>query len=708
MIKDQKSDPLLESLLFLCQYHGLTSTAETLTAGLPLQDGHLSPSLFDRAARRVGITTNLTRKPLLNLQHSLLPSVLLLDNDECCILLGWSDDQKTAKICHPELPDAKMEMSREELEQSYSGIAILAKPKFRFDKRTSSVSHNNHKHWFWSVFKENIPLYRDVLFAALFINLFALALPIFTMNIYDRVVPNQAIETLWMLALGVSLVLLMDVVLKTLRGYFLDVASKRIDIKLSARIMEQVLGSRLESRPESVGSFASNLRAFESIRDFITSITLSIIIDLPFIFIFLIVIFWIAPLMALPMFIAMILIMTYGLMVRKSMQELTETSYRASALRNATLIESLVGLETLKAMGAESVMQQRWEKTAAFLAKIGVKQRMLAQSNGNIGMWVQQMTSVAMIITGVYLITDGLLTMGGLIACTMLASRGIAPIGQASGLLLQYHTARAAMTSLDEIMAKPLECPNDTNFLSRTQYKGDIEFRNVSFKYPNQDTPVLKSVSFKISAGEHVAILGRNGSGKSTLSKLILGLYQPTEGAVLIDGIDLRQLNPSELRQHIGYMPQDITLFYGSLRENIVLAHPFADDEDVVRAAKLANLGDFVNVHPQGFDMLVGERGDSLSGGQRKAVGIARAVIHNPPILILDEPTGSMDHTTESHVKDELAQFTKDRTLFVVTHRTSLLDMIHRIIVVEAGQIVANGPKDSVVEALRSGRIGKP
>lgn len=707
-MSNREADPLLESLLYICQHHGISTTADALTAGLPLQDNRLTPSIFARAARRAGITAKLIQKPLVKLRRSLLPTILLLNDEECCILVGWSENNTSAKVCFPELKESTVDISLAELEDKYTGTAILARPRFVFDERAPAINHSGRDHWFWQAFWANLPIYRDVLLAALFINLFALSLPLFTMNVYDRVVPNHAIETLWMLALGVAIVLIMDLVLKTMRGYFLDLANKRIDIRLSARIMEQVLGLRLEARPASVGSFASNLRAFESIRDFITSMTLSIIIDLPFVVIFLAVIFWIAPFMAIPMVVAALVIVVYGFAVRGSMQDLTETSYRASALRNATLIESLVGLETLKAMGAESVMQRRWEKTASFLARVGVQQRMLAQSNANVGAWMQQMTNVAMVITGVYLITAGQLSMGGLIACTMLSSRGLAPLGQASGLLLQYHTARAAMTSLDEIMAKPTERPLDANFLARSHYRGEIEFRNVSFHYPGQDIPVLKNVSFKIAAGEHVAVLGRNGSGKSTLGKLILGLYQPTEGAVLIDGIDTRQLNPSELRQQIGYMPQDIMLFYGSLRENLVLAHPQADDDAVLKAADMANLSDFVNVHPQGFDMLIGERGDSLSGGQRKAVGIARAVIHDPIMMVLDEPTGSMDHTTESHVKQKLQIFSRGKTLFVVTHRTSLLDMINRIVVIEGGQIVANGPKDTVVEALRSGRIGKP
>jgi len=311
------------------------------------------------------------------------------------------------------------------------------------------------------------------------------------------------------------------------------------------------------------------------------------------------------------------------------------------------------------------------------------------------------------IVTGVYLITAGELSMGGLIACTMLSGRIMAPFGQVAGLITQYHNAEIALKALDEVMATPLERPEGAQFLSRDMFQGEIEFKNVSFGYPGAEMPSLSDVSFKIKPGEHVAILGRVGSGKSTLEKLAMGLFQPTEGAIMVDGIDLRQLDPTELRSRVGYVPQDVTLFYGSLRDNLTLAYPQASDAALVRAAEIANLAEFINRHPQGFDMQVSERGDSLSGGQRKCVALARAVIHEPPILLMDEPTGSMDHSTEIAVKKQLAEFVKGRTWLVVTHRNSLLEMVDRIIVIDNGKLVADGPRDNVMKALQQGKIGK-
>jgi len=700
-------DTLLESLLIVVRAHGGTLTREAAVNGLPLVDSRLTPSLFQRAAQRAGFASNVVQKPLDKLNPALFPAVLLLKGDEACVLLGWADAGQSARVVFPELGESEVALPAAELAERYLGSALLARPKFRFDARSPEVGRVRHRHWFWGTLAENAALYRDVLLAAFLINVFALTLPLFSMNVYDRVVPNQATETLWMLAAGVLIVLLADVALRTLRGYFIDLASSRVDVRLSAYIMERVLGLRLENRPISAGSFASNLRSFETIRDFITSATVTAFVDLPFAIIFLAVIGWISWPMILPILLGMLLMVAYALTVHSKMHELSETTYRAGAMRNATLVESLVGLEAIKALGAEGVMQRKWEASAQFLTRVAAQLRLLSSSTINGAMWMQQFVNIVLIVIGVYLIGDKALTLGGLIACTMLASRAMAPIGQVAGLLTQYHNAATALQSLEGILQQPVERGADANFVTRQHFNGDIEFKEVDFSYPGQDVAALRNVSLKIRAGEHVAILGRVGSGKTTLEKLILGLYRPTAGAVLVDGIDLRQLDPAELRRNVGYVPQDVMLFFGSLRDNLTIASPTADDAAVLRAARVGGLLEFVNAHPRGFDMAVGERGESLSGGQRQAVAIARAAIDNPPILLMDEPTGSMDHSSEEEIKQRLREFSAGKTLIVITHRTSLLDLVDRIIVIDAGKVVADGPKAQVVEALRQGRIGK-
>ena len=636
-----------------------------------------------------------------------MPVILLLDGNEACILLGWEGDGATARVLLPETGQGGVTLTRDELTRRYVGIAIFARPHFRFDQRTPQVGQAVQRHWFWGAVIEQWPVYRDILAAALLINVFALAMPLFTMNVYDRVVPNFGVETLWMLAASLVLVLVLDYALRLLRGHFIDLASARIDIKLSALIMERVLGMRLVDRPASVGSYAATLRSFESIRDFIASATVTALIDLPFALVFMLVILWVSwPLVFFPI-IGGIAVVVYSYVIQHKMHELSDSTFRATALRNATLVESLTALETIKAQSAEGQMQEKWERTAAFLARVSSQLRLLSSSAINGTATLQQLTNLVTVVAGVYLIHANMLTMGGLIACTMLMGRAMAPLGQIVGLLMQYHNARLSLASLEKTMSQPTERSGETAFVHRPEIRGEIEFRDVTFSYGGQGEPALKAVSFRIKPGEHVVIIGRVGSGKTTLHKLMLGLYAPSEGAVLVDGVDLRQLDPADLRRNTGYVGQDSMLFYGTLRENIAIGAPYADDRAIIEAAEVGGLTEYVNRHPQGFDMLIGERGESLSGGQRQGVAIARAMLLDPPILLLDEPTSAMDFTSEAQFKERLRRLADRKTLVVVTHRTSLIDLADRIIVVDGGRVVADGPRESVVEALQSGRIGR-
>ena len=700
-------DPLLDCLVELTRIHGRPATRAALVTGLPLEGGLLTPSLFARAAARAGLSAKLVRRSLSNIDQLLLPAVLMLKGEEACVLLGWDESGDNARLLFPETGQGTVLVGRDELAARYAGVAIFARPHFRFDKRTPQVGEVKLRHWFWGALADQWPVYRDVLAAALLINVLALCLPLFSMNVYDRVVPNRALETLWVLALGIVLVVGVDFVLRTLRGYFIDLASARIDMQLSAKIMERVLGVRMEARPAAVGSFASNLRSFESVRDFITSATVTTFIDLPFALLFLLVIGIIAWPLILPVLAAMILVLVYAYVLQHKMHELSETTYRAGALRNATLIESLTALETIKTQGAESIMQAKWEKSVAFVSRVNNQMRFLSAAATNGAMEIQQLVNVAVIIVGVYLIGEGMLSMGGLIAGTMLSSRAVAPLGQMVGLLMQYHNAKVSLTSLEQVMRNPVERPADASFVHRPELRGDIEFRDVEFSYPNAQVAALRGINFSIKAGEKVVVIGRVGSGKTTLQKMLMGLYQATGGAVSIDGVDVRQLDPADLRRNIGYVAQDVTLFYGTLRDNITIGAPYADDATVLAAAEAGGLSEFVNRHPDGFDMMIGERGDSLSGGQRQGVAIARAFLMDPPILMLDEPTSAMDFSSEQQFKQRLQSIAAHKTVIIVTHRNSLLDLATRVIVIDEGKVVADGPRDQVIQALQSGRIGR-
>ena len=700
-------DPLLDCLVELTRIHGRPSTRAALTAGLPLLPEGLTPSLFARAASHAGFSAKVVRRKLEKIDVALLPVVLLLKNNEACLLQSWVNDGETAQILLPDSGQGSVTLSREELMSRYSGIAIFSRPHFRFDQRTPPLVEVPQRHWFWGAVLEQKPIFKDILVAAILINIFGLAMPLFTMAVYDRVVPNNAIQTLWVFAGGISIVLLLDYAIRILRSHFICLVSNRIDLKLSALIMERVLGMRMSERPSSVGAFASNLRSFETVRDFTASATVTALIDLPFAILFILVLGWIAwPLIFIPL-VGIVIVIIYSYIVQFKMRDLSETTFRAAALRNSNLVESLTALETIKAHGAESQMQAKWEKTTAFLAKVNTELKILSASSMNGAAMVQQFVNMAVVIAGVYLISENMMTMGGLIGATMLSGRAMAPVGQVVGLMMQYEGAKNSLESLENIMSKPTERSDENAFIHRPEIRGQIEFRNVHFSYPGRSEEALRGVSFKIMPGEHVVIIGRIGSGKSTLEKLILGLYAPSKGAVLLDDVDLRQLDPADLRRNLGYVEQDSMLFYGTLRENITIRAPYADDRAVVAAAELAGLTEFVNSHPEGFDMTISERGESISGGQRQSIAIARAALLDPPVLLLDEPTSAMDYPSEAQFKQRIAKYGQHKTMIIVTHRPSLMDVATRVIVVDNGVIVADGPKEKVMQALQAGQVGK-
>ena len=700
-------DPLLDCLFALARSYGINATRESLVAGIPLSNNRLTPSMFSRSARRIGLTSRVVRQPLEKLRDALLPAVLLLNGDEACILRSIDRESGMAQVSFAELTEAETSIPLDELATKYVGLAIFVRPRFSFERRAPELGHIRSRHWFWQTVYGGLPLYRDSMIAALLINLFALVIPLVSMNVYDRVVPNMATETLWVLAIGGMLALIFDFLLKMTRSYLIDLASKRVDVTLSSLIMERVLGIRMEARPASVGAFSSNLRAFETVRDFIASASITALIDLPFVLIFLLAILWISPLLTLPVLVGGLLMIVFALLIQEKMKELTEATLRAAAQRNAQLVENLAGLETIKILAAEGQQQGRWEQGTLFLAQVGARLKLLATSANTFAGFITQLVSIVMLVLGVYQIMDGNTSQGGVIAAVMLSGRAMAPLGQLVGLLTQYHNAKTSLSSLDGFMKMPVEREQDANFFHRTSFQGEIEFRNVSFSYPDNPQVALRNVSFKIKAGERVAILGRVGSGKSTLQKLILGLFRPSEGSVRIDGIDINQVDPAELRRHIGYVPQDSLLFYGSLRQNISMGAPHAHDASIAAAAELAGLSEFINGHPQGFDMVIGERGESLSGGQRKAVTIARALLNAPPILLMDEPTSNMDNSTENQIKQTLLKVMAGKTMIMVTHHNSLLDLADRLIVIDNGSIVADGPKAAVVQALQQGQVGR-
>ena len=699
------ADPLLDCLVQLTQLHGHPLSAQALSNGLPLVDQRLTPSLLARAAARANFTTRIVQRELDGVPEGLLPAILLLNGNRACLLLRALPDGRFL-VQYPEI-DSPVEVERAALLQDYAGMMCFVRPQFRFEQRSVQKGLEPRSgHWFWAVVLDNRRLYRDALMAAILINLFALAMPLFSMNVYDRVVPNNAVETLWVLAIGISLVLVFNFVLSTARAYVVDAASKRVDIQLSAQIMERVLDLRMEARPASVGSFAANLRSFESVRDFIASASLTTLVDLPFVLLFLLALVWISPWMLIPPVVAIVAILLVSFWAQARMESLTLKTFQAASQRNALLVESLTNLEAVKTLNAQSGVQRLWESSTQYIAYMGGKIKFISSGTVNFVQTMQQLVSVAVVIIGVYQVQESALSMGGIIAASMIAGRCLAPFGQVAGLMMQFHNARTSLHSIDGYMKMPVEHGPDSEFVARPDLRGAIEFRNVSFNYPGSDQASLSGVSFSVQPGERVGLIGRIGSGKTTLEKLVLGLYQPTEGAVLIDGIDARQIDPVDLRRAIGHVPQDPMLFYGSLKHNLLIGAPHAGEREMLEAARIAGVDEFAAQNPKGYGMNIGERGESLSGGQRQSIAVARALINDPPMLLLDEPSSNLDNQSEAQLKRRLQQAAVGKTVLLVTHRTALLTLVDRLIVIDGGRIVADGAKDQVIEALKQGRIG--
>lgn len=700
----QIDDPLLASLVALTHLLDRPASADSLRAGLPLEDERLTPALFPRAAERAGLDAKLVRRGLRDIDQLALPCVLLLRDRRSCVLI--SRDGEQARVIVPETGLGVREIDLSELERLYTGHAFFARPELELnerDKRQQAPRFGNH--WFWSTLFKQWPVYIEVVIAAFLINLFSLVSPLFVMNVYDRVVPNNALETLWVLATGAVIIFAFDFLLKIARGYFVDTAGRASDVVMASRIFEQVLGMRLAGRPASAGAFASNLREFETLRDFFTSATVTALVDLPFIFLFLGIVFLIGGDLAIIPGVAVPLVLGVGLLVQLPLDRIVKETFRETAMKHGLLVEAINGLETIKSVAAEGRMQRSWERLVATTAQTANKARFLSSLTVNFASTSANLVYVGMVVMGVYKIAEGELTVGGLIACTIIGSRAMAPLGQVAALLTRFHQSRTSLSTLNNIMALPTERPDDMRFVHRPSLRGDIEFKNVTFTYPNQKLPALQNVSFKIAAGERVALIGRIGSGKTTIEKLVLGLYEPQEGAVLVDGTDVRQLDPADLRRSIGCVPQDVYLFQGSLRENITLGAAFVDDQAVLRAARISGVEEFATRHPMGYDLHVGERGEALSGGQRQAVAVARALLLDPPVLILDEPTSAMDTGAENRLKARLAREIAGRTLLLVTHRQSMLTLAERILVIDNGRVAADGPKEKVLKALSSGQI---
>jgi len=694
----RRIDPLTDALIYLAAFHGRALSRDSLLSGLPIEDGRLTVGLFERAATRAGLETEAVRRELKDIPALVLPAVLIMKDGTTRILTSTGQD---AKIIDPSLASpTPLPIGAEA--QNYLGYAFFVRPAAQSDKRSGPTTAQSH--WFWSVAKQFWENYSHVAIAALVVNVLALASPIFVMNVYDRVVPNGAIPSLIALSIGMVIAIVFDFVLRMVRGRIIDVTGKKLDVVLAARIFEHVQSVKLAARPSSVGVLANQMRDFDSVRDFFTSGSVVAITDLLFAIVFIAVLFIIAgPLAWIPIVILPIMIVL-GFLLQGPLQKAMRRLQGESAARHGVLVESLNSLETVRAVGAEARMQSRWERSVAATARSSEDVQFWASLAVNASATAQQASNLLMMIIGVFLILDGKLSVGALVAASMLAGRVLAPIAGVAAMITRASQTVIALRAIDSIMALDRERPPGRTFIARQIERGTIGFDNVTFKYPNASDNALENVSFRIGGGERVGIIGRVGSGKTTVGRLIDGFYDPVDGKVLVDDIDLRQYDPADLRAGVGFVLQDTDLFFGKLRDNIALGYPEASDEEIVQASRLAGVESLIAGHPLGYEMPVSEGGKSLSGGQKQAIGLARTLIRDPKILFLDEPTAHFDIRTEAEFLERLKAISVHRTIIISSHRMSVLNFVDRILLFEKGRLVADGPKDKVIAMLSGGQ----
>ena len=701
-------DPLAACLEIVAREYSQPYSKAAALSSLPLINGQLTIGLFPRAAEKLGLSARLVKRSLYRVPSLFVPFVVIFASNEYCVVLDKDKKHKTATVVFPSISDDRQTVKISELEAESSGYLfyIARSEQAETAQHNAGQSERSASHWFWSTVRAYWPAWVQVFVTAFIVNVLGLAFPLFVMNVYDRVIPNLAMPTLWALAAGVVIALLFDFFLKQLRALLLDRAGRRVDIKIAAMLFEQAMGISMEDRTVKTGTIANLIREFETVRDFFTSTSIVAATDLLFIGIFLWVLWLIVGPIAYVPLIAVPIVLVITFLIQIPLSQSVKLTQNFASRRHSILIEGLVGVEAIKALGAEGVMQRRWEDAVAATARTNSSTRGWSSLAIYTTTTIQQIVGVLVIIFGVFLVADGLITVGGLIAASILSGRILAPLGNITMTLARAQQAISAMREITTFMKLRRERSGE-GVSSPVIEAGTIEFRDVSFAYPNAQTWALKDIKFSIGAGEKVGIIGRVGSGKSTIGRLIIGLYNPQQGAILLDGADSRSYDPAELRTGVGFVSQDPELFAGSLRDNIILGKPNATERQIAEAVRISGIGAFAAKHPLGLGMPIGERGQGLSGGQRQAVSLARMLLRKPKILFLDEPSSAMDPNTETDLINSLDSWARDdHTLVICTHRISILALVERLLVIEDGKLAADGSKENILEILRKNSIG--
>lgn len=688
-------NPLERALMHVSEVLGRPSSLSVLRAALPDNVERCAAEHLPTVLAHLGITAREVHLPSADLGTVPLPLLLVGNSEESAVVTEIAGaDALVGAVITADTPLGSIQpelIARDELCGRVAEVGYAL--------RVAAPDAGAHRGWrerhAWLVepLLENRWAYSQVAIAAVVTNVLGLAVSFFSMVVYDRVLPNGATDSLIALAVGVTLAIAFDFTVKTLRSSFIDGAGARIDVRMGERLFDQILGMRMNARKDSTGSLAGVMRELESLRDILTSATMAAAVDLPFVLLFLLVIGSIGgPLVIVPI-VAVPLVILLGLFVQPVLKESSAASQAEGRNKQGVLVETISALELVKSSGAARMMRRRWRESVVHHSHVSTQGRLVSQFAINGTMFVQQAAQIAIVVYGAVLASRGEVSMGAIIATVMLSGRALAPLGQIAGVLTRIHQAISSFKALDAVMQAPLDRDQRRRYLSRPRMQGRLEFRSVSFSYPGQAGKALDAVSFTIEPGERVAILGRIGSGKSTALRLLLGLYEPDAGSILVDDTDLRQIDPLDLRAGMGAVLQDNWLFSGSVRDNIAIDSHGVHDMDVLRASRLAGVHEFIGTHPSGYDLRLAERGEGLSGGQKQSICLARALARNPSIFLLDEPTSMMDTRTELDLLARLRDAMDGKTAVVVTHRSSVLELVDRVIVLDKGKVVLDGPK---------------
>ncbi|CAD5369108.1 Protease/lipase ABC transporter permease/ATP-binding protein [Rubrivivax sp. A210] len=708
---DIDNDALAHALSWLTRHHGRERSPESMLAGLPLS-GRLAPDQALRALREAGYSAGLVQRRVAELNSLLLPALLLLKEGDACILVArHADDPRCYDIVMPGREHHACMATEGELEAEYTGLAIVATPQATVtaSQAAGQPLAQQGRHWLWSTMRRFLPYYRSALMAAMLSNVLMLVTGMATSVIYDKVIPHQAYVTLWTLATASALALAFDLMARQLRAHLIDVAGRKADLIVGAMLFRHTLGMRMEQRPASAGAYAHQVAQVEMVREFFASATLAAISDLPFIVIFVGMAFSTGGPLGWVLVVAIPLLLVVSAVIQGSLRRAMTENMAQTADLHGVLVEAVDGIEDLKAAGAQGRFLRRYEEATAAAATAMLHSRSITAWTMNLSSIAQQVVTMVMLVWGVFLIDEKVITGGALIGAVMFATRAVAPLASVTSLATRYQGARAAMRTLDYVMQQPVERDATRVYVPKREFSGRVGLADVGFSYPAQtdgtEGPrVLKGLTLRFEPGERVAILGRIGSGKSTVLRLLAGLYQPSEGLVEVDGIDLRQIDPADYRVRVGFVSQDPRLFTGTLRDNVLLDRPGADPARLADVARLTGLDRLVAGHPKGWELPVGEAGALLSGGQRQLVALARCLVTQPQILLMDEPTSSMDAQSEVAFLRQLKEACGNCTLVMVTHRPAVLELVNRVVVVDAGRVVMDGPKDQVLAVLSGGR----